>query len=95
MDEIISDKAEKNPEALFVISNKPDGFIFQTHDEILSSVRNAGALSILVPPKRKYNDFKNVLLPTYFEPVKFSVFTDIKFLLKSLARSLKQQRLQR
>ena len=80
VEEIIAEKAEKNPQAVFVISSEPDGFIFQSAGEILDIIEDTGAISIIVSPGKEFIDYRNVLLPTDFAPEELTAFKEVKFL---------------
>jgi len=80
VEEIIAEKAEKNPQAVFVISSEPDGFIFQSAGEILDIIEDTGAISIIVSPGKEFIDYRNILLPTDFAPEELTAFKEVKFL---------------
>lgn len=79
-DEIIKRTGDKVP-AVFVVSNEPDGTIFQSLDEILNVVKKAGAIAIIVPPKKEYTDWKKIVLPVDFDQIELAKFSDIKFVM--------------
>jgi len=66
---------------IFVISSQPDGTIFQSLDEILSVLKSAGAIAVIVPPEKEYRDFEKIVLPVDFEHDEITQFTDVKFVI--------------
>ncbi len=75
-------KYQNESTAVFVISNEPDGYIFETKDEIRETIKNTGIICLLVSPGFEFRDFKKVLLPTDFDSKKISAFTDVKSFLE-------------
>ncbi|MFW5774117.1 MAG: hypothetical protein ACOCWD_05470, partial [Tangfeifania sp.] len=79
-DEIIKRNSEEET-TIFVISAEPDGTIFQSPDEILSVLKTAGAIAVIVPPGKKYKDFEKIVLPVDFEHEDLTQFADVKFVI--------------
>ncbi|MFW5755786.1 MAG: hypothetical protein ACOCWK_04225 [Tangfeifania sp.] len=79
-DEIIKRNSEEET-TIFVISAEPDGTIFQSLDEILSVLKTAGAIAVIVPPGKKYKDFEKIVLPVDFEHEDLTQFADVKFVI--------------
>ncbi|MFW5823121.1 MAG: hypothetical protein ACOCU7_07000 [Tangfeifania sp.] len=79
-DEIIKRNSEEET-TIFVISAEPDGTIFQSPDEILSVLKTAGAIAVIVPPGKEYKDFEKIVLPVDFEHEDLTQFADVKFVI--------------
>ncbi len=75
-------KHQNEPTAIFVISIEPDGYIFETKEEIRETIKNTGIICILVSPGIEFRGFKKVLLPTDFDSKKISAFTVVKSFLE-------------
>ncbi len=78
-DELL-DRISNNAKTVVVINSEPDGYIFQTSEDIIDAIKNTRAIGILVPPKHEFKDYKYVLLPTDFDSKKYDSFTDVKFI---------------
>lgn len=72
--------AKENPDYLFVISAEPDHYNFESKDDIISALQEAGVAALLVPPRKDFKDFKKVLLPVDFRSEKFEAYRDVKFI---------------
>lgn len=79
-DEIVK-RAGDEEATIFVISSEPDGTIFRSLDEILSVLKTAGAIAVIVPPEKEYKDFEKIVLPIDFEHDEITQFTDVKFVI--------------
>jgi nucleotide-binding universal stress UspA family protein len=79
-DEIVKRAGEEKPN-IFVISAEPDGAIFQSIEEILSVLKKAGAIAIVVPPQKEYTDWEKIVLPVDFDHDDITRFTDLKFVI--------------
>ena len=73
-------RAKENPNYLFVINAEPDNYMFNSKNDIISTVQTTGVMTLLVHPENKFKDYQRALLPTDFESKKFKAFTDINFL---------------
>lgn len=73
-------RARENPEYLFIINSEPDNYMFDSKNDIISTIQSTGVLSMLVHPENEFKDYRRALLPTDFESKKFNAFTDINFL---------------
>ncbi len=80
VEDILTERISKDPETVVVINAEPDGYIFQSREDILEAIKETGAVAILVPPKKEFKDYKYVLLPADFDSQKFDSFTDIRFI---------------
>jgi nucleotide-binding universal stress UspA family protein len=67
----------ENPSNLIIASLETDGYFFKTHDDLLSTLKNLDAISILVPPDLKFKIYENVLITTDFSGKDFEVYTGI------------------
>lgn len=75
-------KLQNDPASIFVISTEPDGYIFETKEEIQETVKNTGIVCILVSPGIKFREFNKVLLPADFDSKKISAFASVKSFLE-------------
>ena len=73
----IQTKLEQEPTALFIISAEPDGFIFQSKDEIVSTLENTGAMGLLVPPAQSFRMINKVVFPVDFKSEDFQAYAKI------------------
>jgi hypothetical protein len=79
-EEIVKRAGEKET-TIFVISAEPDGTMFRSLDEILSVLKTAGAIAVIVPPGKKYKNFEKIVLPVDFNHMDTTQFTDVKFVI--------------
>lgn len=79
-EEIVQRAGNEKPN-IFVISAEPDGTIFQSLEEILSVFKKAGAIAIVVPPKKEYTNWEKIVLPVDFDHDDITRFTDLKFVI--------------
>ena len=79
----IEDKIEKivdeEPYCLVVVSSEPDGYHFETKDEIYSMVRDSGAMGIIVPPGTAFRTYKKILHPVDFSSKELEKYADLGF----------------
>ena len=83
LEEELEKQAKENPNCIFVMSAEADNYMFDSTDDIVSTVRDTGIAALLVPPEKKFKDYKNILLPVNFESKEFNAFTDVKFLFEN------------
>jgi nucleotide-binding universal stress UspA family protein len=81
VEEEIVKRAGNEKTTIFVISKEPDGTIFQSLEEILSLVKKAGAIAVIVPPKKEYTDWKKIVFPVEFDQDEITRFTNVKFVM--------------
>jgi hypothetical protein len=79
-DEIVKRAGKKEP-TIFVISAEPDGTIFRSLNEIISTMKTAGAIAVIVPPEKKFRDFEKIVLPVDFDHIDTTQFTHVKFVI--------------
>ncbi len=73
----IQTKLDKEPSALFIMSSEPDEYIFQSKDEIISTLENTGALGLLVPPNQPFRMINKVVFPVDFKSEDFGSYAKI------------------
>lgn len=67
IDKKIGEMMDLFSESLFIACTEPDGFIFNSTEEMVESVKNTGATFLFVPPARKFQPLSKVVLPTCFD----------------------------
>ncbi len=80
IEEELEKQAKENNTSLFVLSSDAGSPLFETLDEIVSTVKNAGIVVLLVNPGLDFKDFEKVLMPVDFRPKQITVFNNIKYL---------------
>ncbi len=73
----ISSKIKEEPSSIFIINIEPDGSIFQSKDEIISTLENTGAMGLLTPPGQPLRMINRVLLPVDFNLQNFGGYSKI------------------
>lgn len=84
----LAERAKENPENIFVINSKANNYTFNSTDDVLSTVRNAGCAALLVTPDMSFKNFERVVLPLNFETELFDFFRDVKFLFENFEVSV-------
>lgn len=67
IDEKIVELMSAFSESLFIVCTDPDGFIFDSTEEMVELVKSTGATFLFVPPGRKFRPLSKVVLPTCFD----------------------------
>ena len=79
----IEDEIEKivkeEVSCLVVASAEADGAIFEDKTEIYDLVKNSKAMCILVPPGKKFREYKKILHPVDFESKELEKYSDLRF----------------
>lgn len=70
-------KLEQEPVALVIMSSEPDGYIFQSKDEIVSTLEHTGALGLIVPPNQSFRMINKVIFPVDFKAEDFGAYAKI------------------
>jgi len=73
----IQTKLEQEPSALVIVSSEPDGYIFQSKDEIINTFENTGALGLIVPPEQSFQMINKVVFPVDFKSEDFGAYAKI------------------
>jgi len=83
--EEVKESVESASQSIVLISEKADGYIFHSRNEIIELMESIDAMSLLVPPKINFQVFKEITLITDFSN-KFglSSFTQTSSLLHKL-----------
>ncbi len=55
--------AENESGSLVLINSQPDGHMFKTHQDMIDTIKDAGAMCIFVPPGHLFSEFKSVTIP--------------------------------
>ena len=78
-DELVM-RAKENPEYIFVVNAEPDNHMFDSVDDIITTVKSTGVLVMLVHPENDFKEYKRAILQVDFESEEFTAFTDINFM---------------
>ncbi len=79
----IEDEIEKliaqETSSLVVTSSEADGALFEEKSEIYDMVKDSKAMCILVPPGKKFREYKKILLPVDFDSDELESYSDLRF----------------
>jgi hypothetical protein len=57
---------KNEPNTFFVINSEMDNYMFNSQNEIIQTIENIGAISLLVSSGQQFRKFKEVMMPTDF-----------------------------
>jgi len=80
----IKELIKENPSPVFIMNSVADGYIFDTESEIFNVIKNIGAISLLVPPGKKFREPDEVLLLTDFSLKGFENYYNVFQFLEKL-----------
>ncbi len=79
INDAIKSSIEKNNEYIFVASSEPDGSVFESKDEIISTIKNNRAICLLVPPGAAFSSLHKILTPVDFHSTEVNTFSGLNF----------------
>jgi nucleotide-binding universal stress UspA family protein len=80
---IVEQMTKEEAYCIVVTSSEPDGYLFESKSEIYNFAKESGAMCILVPPGKAFQEYKKILHPVDFDSKELSKYSDLGFFFKA------------